>query len=357
MSSQASPRAGCLSQKIARPRASAHKKTVRSGPGAPTCGTVQVSFIIPLYNCLPLTQAMLASLRATLPAGLAAEIIFVDDGSTDGTREWLKSLAATETAALPVRVLLNERNLGYAAANNRGAALATGELLALLNNDLVLTRHWLEPMLAAQRALGPRAGAIGNVQRDARTGAVDHAGIFFNFKGKPEHVRDLPLAPARIAAPVRSVEAVTGACLLIARDLWQQLGGFDEGFVNGCEDVDLCLRVQTRGRVNAVVLSSVVQHHVSASPGRKRRDEENTFRLLRRWRVILLDRTTRRWCRHYCEAAALQPRDGEFALAFRIWLHALGLTATPPAEAVARARITFEAELARWEQMFGDGIS
>ena len=47
-----------------------------------------VSFVIPLYNCLPLTQAMLASLRTSLPAGLEHEIIFVDDGSTDGTRDW-----------------------------------------------------------------------------------------------------------------------------------------------------------------------------------------------------------------------------------------------------------------------------
>ena len=73
-----------------------------------------VSFLIPLYNCLALTQAMLASLRATLPAGLAHEIIFIDDGSTDGTRPWLASLT-TDPA---IRVVLQRENLGYAAANN-----------------------------------------------------------------------------------------------------------------------------------------------------------------------------------------------------------------------------------------------
>src|SRR5471032_1740040 len=82
-----------------------------------------LSVIIPLHNCLALTQAMLASLRATLPAGLAHEIIFVDDASTDGTRAWLATLAP------PCRVLLNEKNLGYAASNNRAAALAIGEIL------------------------------------------------------------------------------------------------------------------------------------------------------------------------------------------------------------------------------------
>jgi len=80
---------------------------------------VTVSFIIPLYNCLPLTQAMLTSLQATRPSGLAHEIIFVDDGSTDGTRAWLETLEGRE----PFRVLLNERNLGYAAANNRAFSM------------------------------------------------------------------------------------------------------------------------------------------------------------------------------------------------------------------------------------------
>ena len=105
---------------------------------------MQVSIIIPLYNCLPLTQAMLASLQATLPGRLKHEIVFIDDGSTDGTREWLRTLRGPE-----FNVLLNERNLGYAASNNRAANVARGEFLALLNNDLILQPGWLEPMLAA----------------------------------------------------------------------------------------------------------------------------------------------------------------------------------------------------------------
>ncbi|MGH7946367.1 MAG: glycosyltransferase family 2 protein, partial [Opitutaceae bacterium] len=117
---------------------------------------MQVSFIIPLYNCLTLTRAMLASLQATLPAGTSHEIILVDDGSTDGTREWLAMLKGS-----PFKVLLNERNLGYAASNNRGTGIARGEFLALLNNDLILQPGWLEPMLAAHASLKGRAGLIG----------------------------------------------------------------------------------------------------------------------------------------------------------------------------------------------------
>src|SRR5687768_7259087 len=194
---------------------------------------------------------MLASLQATLPAGLTHEIIYVDDGSTDGTRAWLQSLAGP-----PFRVLLNERNLGYAIGNNRGAAIARGEFLVLLNNDLVLLPGWLEPMLAAHAALGARAGVIGNVQRDAKTGEIDHAGLVVNVTGKPVHARTLPSRWARFFNPQGEVPAVTGACLLIERALWQQLGGFDEAYVNGGEDIDLCFRARASGRINVVVLRS-----------------------------------------------------------------------------------------------------
>ena len=227
---------------------------------------MKVSFVIPLYNCLALTKAMVASLQASLPAGLDHEIILVDDGSTDGTRAWLATLPA------PFRVVLNERNVGYAAANNRGADLARGEILALLNNDLVLSPGWLEPMLAAHRSLGSRAGLVGNVQLSVATGEVDHAGMFLNVKGKMEHLRARPSPLARWLQPVRPMCAVTGACVLLDRALWTQLGGFDEGYVNGSEDVDLCFRATAAGRVNAVARCSVVLHHVSASVGRKVRD-------------------------------------------------------------------------------------
>jgi len=309
---------------------------------------MQVTFVIPLYNCLPLTQAMVASLQASLPANLAPEIILVDDGSTDGTREWLATLLP------PFRVVLNERNLGYAAASNRGAAVARGDFLALLNNDLVLSPGWLEPMLAAHRRLGTRAGLVGNVQCNARTGAVDHAGIFINLKGKLEHIRTRPSPLARFLAPVRRVGAVTGACVLLDRVLWRQLGGFDEGYVNGSEDVDLCLRALDAGRVNAVALRSVVRHHVSASPRRKARDEENPYRFTRRWRHELWRLIGRHWCWQYLEAYWLSSRNpAEHAMARRMLFYTLHLRRTPPPEAFIALNAALDAEIARWQAMFG----
>ncbi len=308
---------------------------------------MQVSFVIPLYNCLSFTRETVASLQATLPRGLAHEIILVDDGSTDGTREWLAELTA------PFRVVLNERNLGYAAANNRGAALATGKYLALLNNDLVLTPGWLEPMLGALQQLASRAGLVGNVQRNARTGAIDHAGIFINLKGKPEHAREFPSGFARFFTTVLPADAVTGACLLLERSLWQQLGGFDVGYVNGCEDVDLCFRAGAAGRINAVALRSVIGHHVSTTPGRKVRNEENTYRLTRRWRAELVNRSVRRWSRHYYELSPPETPGAARVFSWPIWLHAIGLRQTPPPEAISAMNAAIDAELARWGKMFG----
>ncbi|WP_414663876.1 glycosyltransferase family 2 protein [Horticoccus sp. 23ND18S-11] len=319
----------------------------------------RLSVVVPLYNCLALTQAMLASLQATVPAGLRYEVILVDDGSTDGTRAWLQTLRDRPPAAAAApefHVVLNDRNLGYAAANNRGARLARGEWLALLNNDLILLPGWLEPMLAALTALGERAGLVGNVQLDAASGAVDHAGLVVNVTGKPVHARALPPVFARWIRPVRRVPAVTGACVVLARPLWEQLGGFDEGYMNGGEDIDLCFRARELGRVNVVALRSVVRHHVSASPGRKQRDEHNSRRLALRWRDELIaaaDDGTRTWCRGYLAQALAIPESREYRLALAACGFLAHLRRTPPPEAVAAVTAGLEGEFARWDRILG----
>lgn len=287
---------------------------------------------------------MLTSLRQTIPAGIDHEIVFVDDGSTDGTREWLKSLSGAE-----FRVVLNAQNVGYAAANNRGAAVATGDLLCLLNNDLVLTPGWLEPMLSLRDAL-PQPGAIGNVQLNARTGEIDHTGIFVNAKGKPQHDQSLPGSRTRH----RRMPAVTGACLMIGREQWRRTGGFDEGFLNGCEDVDLCFRLRAEGCVNAVALKSVIRHHVSASSGRKRRDEANTRRLTLRWRAQLAELGARAWCQNFVERDLTPASAFRAPLAsWRIYAFAHGLRRTCPLEAKEGITAAIDRELARWNEILG----
>lgn len=305
---------------------------------------MKVSFVIPLFNCLDLTKACLASLQANLPRGLDHEILFIDDGSTDGTREWLGTLAP------PVRVLLNERNLGYAASNNRGAREATGDILGLLNNDLVLVPGWLPPILRLFR-LGRKPGLVGNVQLDPATGAVDHSGIFIGANTKPVH-RGIPTGIDRLRR-LRSVVAVTGACAFVRRDTFLRLGGFDEGFKNGGEDVDFCLRAREAGLHNWVVFGSRVLHHVSSSPGRKRRDEENSRRLASRWRDALVREAARTWCRRFVEDNWREPRALDARLSIHALLAALRLARIPPQEALWVADRAMRAEERRWEELLG----
>jgi GT2 family glycosyltransferase len=311
-------------------------------PSAP-----HVSVITPLFNCLERTRAMVESLRGSMPPGVSHEIILVDDGSTDGTREWLATLGE------PFRVVLNPGNLGFGAATNRGAAAARGEILALLNNDLVLGEGWLWPMLEGLEALGARAGLVGNVQLDAATLEVDHAGIRINLKGKPEHERRRAGLLSRLLRPVRRKVAVTGACVLVSSETWRRLGGFDEAFVNGCEDVDLCLRALDVGLVNAVAMRSVVLHHVSSSPGRKIRDEENTRRLFLRWRQWLAYLGSRDWTWDHFGRLIQDPRD--FPDPIEAWRMAFFMTRIrlePPQTALEGMKAAIDGELARWQRMF-----
>ena len=174
--------------------------------------------------------------------------------------------------------------------------------------------------------------------------------MLINLKAKPEHTKWLPPRWLRLVLRSRRVPAVTGACAMIERALWQKLGGFDEGYSNGGEDVDFCLRARAAGRVNAVALRSIILHHVSSSPGRKLRDEQNSRRLALRWRNELERAAYRRWCWNYLEREWTTPHRAEDHGSARAALfYALRLRASPPAIAVQGMRLAMDHELARWE--------
>ena len=304
-----------------------------------------VSIIVALHNCLHLTQAMLRSLDATWPADVTRELILVDDASSDGTRAWLAALPPT-----PQRRFIHvAQNVGYAAANNLGARDATGQRLLFLNNDLEFSPGWVEPLLRAHARLGDTAGVTGNVQRRWDSDAVDHAGIRFGPKGKPEHRSDLPF---RRAGRFRSTDAVTGACFVIDRELWARLGGFDERYRNGCEDVDLCQRVRELGLPVGVALDSCIRHHVSRSPGRRDHDEENTRRLFARWEGTLASLALKRWSADELDVGWTSPRDPRAAAsALALLLYRVGLRRTAPRAARDGIRRALAAEQERWARI------
>lgn len=241
---------------------------------------MQISLVTPLFNRLDLTRACLESARRTL-ADWDYEWIFIDDGSTDGTREFLRALSVEDAR---VRVVLNDARRGYAANNNHGARIARAPLLCLLNNDTGLRPGWLEPMTRLARRL-PDVACVGNVQREPVSGLVDHAGIYFDDDGEVRHAaKDLPAPPRE---DYLEWPAVTAACCVVRRQVFLDLDGFDEAFHNGGEDIDFCLRARTRGFRHFVANRSVIYHHISASPGRKQSEDENRRLFRERWFAYL----------------------------------------------------------------------
>lgn len=246
----------------------------------------EVAFVIPVFNRLDLTRAFVAQLPATLPEGLVWHAIVVDDASTDGTASFLATLQS------PFQVVSQPANGGFARAVNTGVAAAppSATVIGLLNNDLILSRGWLEPMFHLLEH-APEAGAIGNIQVNPATGLVDHAGVFFDLEGMPTHAHKHRARPPR--GPWRERNAATAACLLVRRAIWQTLGGFFEGYRNGMEDIDLCVRLRREGHRIYVSHESIVQHLVSSSPGRHENNVHNTELFRQR-----CARTAARWGRH-----------------------------------------------------------
>lgn len=251
----------------------------------------RVSFVSALFNCVEHTRAMLESLERTVDLG-DCEVVLVDDGSTDGTRDFL----ATLTVRPNFTVSLNEQNLGFAASNNRGVSLAQSETILLINNDLLFNDGWLGPMLSLLESL-PEAGAVGNVQRNLKTDLVDHAGIFFDLEGMPTHAHKNRRNPPRGEWMERN--AVTAACLAIRKQTFQSVGGFDEAYRNGFEDVDLSMKLRKSGLRLYVALQSIIGHHVSVSPGRNENNERNTEIFRERWAEFAKPFGQREWAREY----------------------------------------------------------
>ncbi len=234
-----------------------------------------VSIIIPVFNNCALTQACLESLART-PANVPHEIIVVDNASTDGTAAYLKSLEKNGS----LRVITNPSNQGFAQACNQGAQSAKGSLLLFLNNDTRVTEGWLKALV--KTAEKSNVGVVGAKLLYAN-GTIQHAGIEF-INGVPDHPHRHAPADLPAANKSRDLDMATGACLLTPRTLFLSLGGFDETYRNGVEDVDYCLRVRSLGKKVIYEPQSVVYHLEGQSAGRFNHVNENLKIFFDRWK-------------------------------------------------------------------------
>jgi GT2 family glycosyltransferase/thioredoxin-like negative regulator of GroEL len=258
----------------ARARQGAAESAARSGDAAPTC-----SIIIPLYNRAELTRQCLTAL-AEVTQGVSAEVILVDNASSDETPQLLAQLGGG------VRVIRNDTNLGFAKACNQGAAAARGRYLVFLNNDTVPLQGWLSALVDVVEHR-PEVSVVGS-KLLYPDGTLQHAGVVFSHKGQAYHLYSrLPgdFAPANRS---RELQVVTGACMLVRTDAFRAVSGFDEGFVNSFEDVDLCLRLRERGGRVVYEPKSVLYHLESQTAGRHANDDANGARLVKRWKHVSL---------------------------------------------------------------------
>jgi len=174
---------------------------------------------------------------------------------------------------------------------NQAARESDAQILCVLNDDvLVLEPGWLREMVS--HALRPDIGAVGAMLRFP-DGSVQHAGVVTGVGGVAGHVH-YRLHPDAIAAcpqlaTVRNYSAVTAACMVVARERFMRVGGFDEGLPVCYNDVDFCLRLRAQGYYNAWTPFAVLAHHESATRGsddtplKRARHQREFTRMLARW--------------------------------------------------------------------------
>ena len=235
----------------------------------------KVSIIISVFEQLAYTKKCLEHIGKTLKGRISYEVLIVDDASKDGTKKYLSSLEP------PYRVFFNNEKKGFAKNNNFASREAEGSFLCFLNNDVFVQGNWLLPMIEVFKK-NNQVGMVGNVQRLANSIRYDHMGVVFSPEGNPRHYGQ-GFFHRPFKGQVKQWSAVTAACCVTESKTFQNLGGFNEIYLNGCEDVDLCLRMNANGLLNYVVHDSVVRHVKGASEGRKLHNEKNTKILLDDW--------------------------------------------------------------------------
>jgi GT2 family glycosyltransferase len=240
-----------------------------------------VSVVIPLYRRIDLIEHQLAQF-ANDPEVLTAELIYVLD-SPELAAEFLPRVAELhDLYRVPFRVATLSRNGGFAVASNRGASLASGRLLLLLNSDVLPARPgWLSELAAANDEL-PDAGAVApKLLFD--DGSIQHAGLEFRRNpatGGSELAHSFKGLHGSFAGAGerRAVPALSGACLLTERELYEDLGGFSADYVKGgYEDADLCMRIQERGLKTWYVPEVELFHLEGRSYVRAATDMSNRF--------------------------------------------------------------------------------
>jgi GT2 family glycosyltransferase len=220
-----------------------------------------VSVVVLTYNNLDFSRNCLFSIEeySDYPN---LEVIVVDNASADGSVEWLREWEQEPSrAGHRRRLVLNEANLGFAAGNNVGLRVATGEFLVMLNNDTYVTRGWVRTLCAhlrRDRTLGIVGPVTNNIGNEAKL-EIGYDDIVAMHRVAGEYTR---------AHPGGEIALRTAAffCVAMPRHVFERVGELDEAFgVGFFEDDDYCRRVELAGWRVACAEDVFVHHHLSAS--------------------------------------------------------------------------------------------
>lgn len=241
-----------------------------------------VSIVILTLNQLPYTRQCLDTI--SMLTGGRYEIIFVDNGSSDGTGEFLGSFSRRVKVGCsgPERVIIiqNEKNLGFSKGCNQGILASNGEQILLLNNDTLVTPGWLDKLLALLCSKESH-GMVGPVSNRTLPGQ-EVKGIELPPPGAfPDRISGLLRRegglPASLLALSEDISRekkgrafptlfLSGFCLLIKRDVIETVGLLDESFsIGGGEDVDFCLRAANAGFESLVSEETFIYHYGGAT--------------------------------------------------------------------------------------------
>jgi O-antigen biosynthesis protein len=228
-----------------------------------------VSIVIPTRNGLKLLRQCVGSILRRTEYD-SYEIVIIDNGSDEqGTLKYIRAIA-TDTR---VRVIRDDRPFNYSALNNSAVPVCRGSVLALVNNDIeVIDPGWLSEMVSV--AMQPGVGAVG-ARLWYPDDTVQHAGVVLGINGVAGHVhRRLSRYEVGYMARDRlrqEFSAVTAACLVMRRTIFEEIGGLDETHLAvDYNDVDFCLRLGRAGYRNVWTPYANLYHHESATRGTDR---------------------------------------------------------------------------------------
>ncbi len=219
---------------------------------------LDVSIIVPVFNGIQYTQACYRALCNTCDK-LNIEIIFVDNASTDGTSEWLRQISKQDVR---VSIIQNKESRGFSGAVNQGIVISSGKYISLVNADTIPGVGWLENLIEAMNAQ-PRYGILSPCTNYPGEGLqIDNDAIGVKADDVDEYAEGI--AGRKGIIPVS--HRLMFFCVLIRRELVDQIGLLDEGYLRGYfEDDDYCMRTILAGYQLGVVQNAFVYHYGSFS--------------------------------------------------------------------------------------------